>query len=70
MEELIRTESDWASGARTKIIGAATTTFAAFVTAVWFVIVSPMQEHLAYLERRLIDAEKRIAVHMHDDDPE
>lgn len=67
VEEMITAESDWAASARTKLIGAATTTFAAFVTAVWFVIVSPMQEQLAYLDRRMIDAEKRIAVHMHDD---
>ena len=70
VEDMITAESQWASGARTKIIGAATTTFAAFVTAVWFVIVSPMQEQLAVLDRRLIDAEKRIAVHLHDDSPE
>jgi len=67
IEELVSAESEWAAGARTKIVGAATTAFCAFVTAVWFVIVSPMQDQLAYLDRRLIDAEKRIAVHLHDD---
>lgn len=70
IEELISAESEWAAGARTKIVGAATTAFCAFVTAVWFVVVSPMQDQLAYLDRRLIDAEKRIAVHLHDDPAE
>ena len=70
LEAMITEESDWASKARKSIVGAATTAFCAFATAVWFVIVSPIQEQLAYLDRRLIDAEKRIAVHMHDDTPE
>ena len=70
IEELISAESEWATSARNRIIGAATTAFCAFVTAVWFVIVSPIQDQLAYLDRRLIDAEKRIAVHLHDDPAE
>jgi hypothetical protein len=55
--------------ARRRIIGAATTVFCTVLTAAWFVIVLPMQEQLAYLDRRLMDAEKRIAVHLHDDGP-
>ena len=70
LEEMISAESEWASHARAKIVGAATASFAAFVTAVWFVVVSPIQDHLAYLDRRLADAEKRIAVHLHDDPAE
>jgi hypothetical protein len=70
VDRLVREESTWAASARTKLIGAASATFCAFVTAVWFVVVSPIQDQLAVLDRRVIDAEKRIAVHMHDDTPE
>ena len=70
VEELVTAESAWAENARRRIIGAATTGFMAFCTAVWFVIVQPLYEEVAIIERRLIDAEKRIAVHLHDDGTE
>ena len=68
LEEMISAESEWASTARAKIVGAATATFAAFVTAVWFVIIQPLHAELAILERRLLDVEERtIVLHTHAD---
>ena len=45
-----------------KRIGMTLSFFAACCTAVWFVVVLPMQEQLAVIDRRLIDAERDIAV--------
>ncbi len=53
--------------ARKRIIGAASAAFMAFCTAIWFVVVEPVFEELAILERRLMDVEKRIVVHHVDD---
>lgn len=54
--------------ARRKIITFAFTVLITCFSALWLAILSPMQEELAILDRRLIDAEKRIAVHLHSDD--
>ena len=62
VKELIRADRLEAKAARDRIVGAASATFLAFVTAVWFVIVEPMHDQLAVLERRLLDVEKRIEV--------
>jgi len=43
-------------------IGAAASFFVAVCTAIWFAIVQPMQEQIALLDRRMIDAERTIAV--------
>lgn len=53
--------------ARNRIVGAASATFVAFCTAVWFVVVEPVYEELAILERRLLDVEKSVVVHLRDD---
>lgn len=37
-------------------------------TAIWFVVVQPMQEQIALLDRRLLDAERTIAVLHADSD--
>lgn len=62
VKELIRADRLEAKAARDKIVGAASATMLAFVTAVWFVIVEPVHDQLAVLERRLLDVEKRIEV--------
>ena len=49
-------------------IGVALSFFVASCTAIWFVIVQPMQIEIAYLDRRLADAERNIAVLDADDD--
>jgi hypothetical protein len=54
--------------ARRKIITFAFTVLITCFSALWLAILAPMQEELAILDRRLIDAEKRIAVHLHNDD--
>ena len=43
-------------------LGTAVSFFVAVCTAVWFVIVQPLQEQVALLERRMLDAERTIAV--------
>ena len=68
VEDLVTTESNWAETMRRRMIGAATTLFMAFCTAVWLLVIEPVNDQVALLERRLIDAEKRIAVHLHSDD--
>lgn len=54
--------------ARRKIITLAFTVLVTCFSALWLAVIAPMQEKLAILDRRLIDAEKRIAVHLHSDD--
>ena len=54
--------------ARRKIITFAFTVLVTCFSALWLAIIAPMQEELVLLERRLVDAEKRIAVHLHSDD--
>ena len=54
--------------ARRKIISFAFTVLVTCFSALWLVVIAPMQEDLVILERRLIDAEKRIAVYLHSDD--
>jgi len=68
VEELVTLESSRSEGVRRRMVGAATTMFMAFCTAVWLLVVEPINDQVAVLERRLIDAEKRIAVHLHSDD--
>lgn len=67
VEDLVTTESNWAEGMRRRMIGAATTMFMAFCTAVWLLVVEPINDQVAVLDRRLADAEKRIAVHLNSD---
>ena len=54
--------------ARRKIITLAFTVLVTCFSALWLAVIAPMQEKLAILDRRLIDAETRIAVHLHSDD--
>ena len=54
--------------ARRKIISFAFTVLVTCFSALWLAVIAPMQEELVMMERRLIDAEKRIAVHLHSDD--
>ena len=53
--------------ARRKIITLAFTVLVTCFSALWLAVIAPMQEKLAMLDRRLIDAETRIAVHLHND---
>lgn len=70
VKDLIRADRLEAKAARDRIVGAASAMLMAFVTAVWFVIVEPVHDQLAVLERRLLDVEKRIEVSytLDDDD--
>lgn len=43
-------------------LGLAASFFVTVCTAVWFVVVQPMQEQIALLDRRMLDAERTIAV--------
>lgn len=43
-------------------LGMAASFFVACCTAVWFVVVQPMQAQIALLDRRMLDAERTIAV--------
>jgi hypothetical protein len=54
--------------ARRKIISFAFTVLVTCFSALWLAVIAPMQEDLVLLERRLVDAEKRIAVHLHSGD--
>lgn len=62
VKELIKEDRLAAGEARRQMVGAASATFLAFVTAVWFVIVEPVYDQLAVLDRRLLDVEKRVEV--------
>ena len=53
--------------ARRKIVTFGFTVLVTCFSALWLAVIAPMQEDLVLLERRLIDAEKRIAVHLHSD---
>lgn len=44
---------------RRRILVFATTVFTSVLTAAWFVIVEPMSERIAVLERRVLDVEER-----------
>ena len=54
--------------ARRQIITFAFTVLVTCFSALWLAVIAPIQDQVALLERRLIDAEKRIAVHLHSDD--
>ena len=54
--------------ARRKIVTFGFTVLITCFSALWMAVIAPMQTELAILERRLIDAEKRIAVHLNSDD--
>ena len=56
--------------ARQRIVTAGVSILATCFTAAWFAVIVPIMEDVAVLERRLADAEKRIAVHYHDSEPE
>jgi len=70
IEVLVQLNREEAEAARKRIVGAASATFMAFCTAVWFVVVQPVYEELAILERRMLDVEKRIAITLDDDQPQ
>ena len=53
--------------ARRKIVTFAFTVLVTCFSALWLAVIAPMQEELVMMDRRLIDAEKRIAVHLHSD---
>ena len=63
LEIIIAGNMDDILAARRRILGAASSLFLSVLTALWFVIVEPMQEKLAYLDRRVADVEKRVVVH-------
>jgi predicted PurR-regulated permease PerM len=52
--------------ARNRMVAAGTSILISCFTAAWFAVIVPIMEDVAVLERRLLDAEKRIAVHYHD----
>ena len=54
--------------ARRKIVTFAFTVLVTCFSALWLAVIAPMQEELVMMDRRLINAEKRIAVHLHSDD--
>ena len=54
--------------ARRKLVSLAFTVLVTCFSALWLAVIAPIQEELVLLERRLVDAEKRIAVHLHSDD--
>lgn len=68
LKGLIREDRLEARDARRRMIGAATSTFLAFATATWFVIIQPVFNELAIVERRLLDVEKRLEVSFPLDD--
>ena len=43
-------------------LGIAASFFVTVCTAVWFVVIQPLQEQIALLDRRMLDAERTIAV--------
>ena len=53
---------------RRKIVTLSFTVLVTCFSALWLAVIAPMRDELAMLDRRLIDAEKRIAVHLHSDD--
>ena len=61
MEEILQ--------ARRRILGAATSFFLSTLTAIWFVVIEPMQEKIAYLDRRIMDVENRTLIHHTDTEP-
>ena len=56
--------------ARRRIVAAGTSILVTCFTAAWFAVIVPIMEDVAVLERRLIDAEKRIARHVDVSEPE
>jgi hypothetical protein len=70
LEILTQLNREEAEAARKRMVGAASAAFMAFCTAVWFVVVEPVYEELAILERRLLDVEERTIVLHHHDEPE
>ena len=56
--------------ARRRIVAAGTSILITCFTAAWFAVIVPIMEDVAVLERRLIDAEKRIARHVDVSEPE
>ena len=62
----IREDRAEGMAARRRIVAAAASVFSAVLTAAWFVVLEPMQERIAILERRMLDVEERtIAIHTH-----
>lgn len=58
----IMTRFDAAEKLGGRRLGVAASFFVTACTALWFVVVQPMQESIAVLERRMLDAERIIAV--------
>ena len=60
--EIIMDRFDQAEALGSRRLGMAASFFIAVCTAIWFVIVQPMQDQIALLDRRMLDAERTIAV--------
>ncbi len=60
--EIIMDRFDQAETLGSRRLGVAASFFVAVFTAIWFVIVQPLKEQTAILERRMLDAERTIAV--------
>lgn len=56
--------------ARRRILAVAASIFTSVLTAAWFVILEPMQERMAVIERRLLDVEARTISVDVSDNPE
>ena len=68
LEDMVSENRQDSLEARRRLVGAATATFCTVLTACWFVIIEPITEQLAILDRRLLDVEARtISIHSHDD---
>lgn len=59
VEILIASDRQEIVASRRRIVGAASTLFCTILTACWFVIVEPLHERVAVLERRVLDVEER-----------
>ena len=60
--EAIMNRFDQAERISGRRMGLAASFFFTVLTAVWFVVIQPLQEQIAMLDRRILDAERTIAV--------
>lgn len=68
LEVLTQSNRLEAEESRKRLVGAASATFMALCTAVWFVVVEPVWNEMALLERRVHDVERRtIMLDVHGD---
>ncbi len=59
---IIQRRFDQAESLGGRRLGVAASFLVTICTAVWFVIIQPMQEQIVILERRMMDAERTISV--------